>query len=121
MNSFGYSRHFLTKSVGQHANDVLETGWSRIFDEGQMINIHVPFPTYPKTLRFTLDYNEDYQFFSAVIKEFGNQMVGAQDKEIVNLVMEKKLYLINEGISKQYWENFYRTQEKEKQVSCNKD
>lgn len=116
MNSSGYSKDFLESSLNGHVDDILETGWGRIFDQSQLTEICVPFPVQDNVLRFTLDYDEDYQFFKSVIEAFGDDILIVQDEEIVRLVMNKKLYLINESISKQYWDNFYKLQEEEKQT-----
>lgn len=113
MNSSGYSKDFLESSLNGHLDDILETGWGRIFDQGQLTEIQVPFPAQDNVLRFTLDYDEDYQFFKSVIEAFGEDIFSVQDEDIVRLVMNKKLYLINESISKQYWDNFYKLQEEE--------
>lgn len=121
MNSSGYSKDFLESSLNDHFDDILETGWGRIFDQNQLTEIRMPFPVQDNVLRFTLDYAEDYQFFKSVIEAFGDDIVTAQDEEIVRLVMNKKFYLINESISKQYWDNFSKLQEAEKQTSNTTD
>ena len=113
INSGGYSKNFLESSLNGHFDDILETGWGRIFDQSQLTEIHVPFPVQDNVLRFTLDYDEDYQFFKSVIEAFGDDIFIVQDEEIVKLVTNRKLYLINESISKQYWDNFYKLQEAE--------
>ena len=116
MNSSGYSKDFLEASLKGHFDDILETGWGRVFDENKLTEIHVPFPTKNNVLRFTLDYDEDYLFFKSVIEAFGDDIFTVQDEEIVRLVMNKKIYLINESISIQYWDNFFKLQEAEKQT-----
>ena len=113
MNSSGYSKDFLESSLSGHVDDILETGWGRIFDQSQLTEIRVPFPVQDNVLRFTLDYDKDYQFFKSVIETFGDDIFTVQDKDMVSFVMNKKLYLINESVSKQYWNNFYKLQEEE--------
>jgi len=115
MNSVGYTRAFLESSLHGHKDDTLETGWGHIFDARQQIDISIPFPLHDNALRFTLDYPEDYRFFSSVIESIGDAIVDAQDISIVRQVIEKKLFLINEPISKQYWDNFHKLQAQEKQ------
>ena len=115
MNSTGYSRDFLESSLSNHINDTLETGWGRIFDQNQLTDIHIPFSVYDNSLRFTLDYDADYQFFKAIIEAFGDTIVTAQDEEILKFVIDNELYRITEPIAKEYWEDFHRIQEKEKQ------
>lgn len=117
MNSSGYAASFLVSSIKNHTNDTLETGWGRIFDEKQIIDIVIPFPIQNDALRFTLDYEEDYQFFKALIEKCGDRIMQMTDEEIVNIVLKEELFRINEPISKQYWENFYRLQKQEMEKS----
>lgn len=113
MNSSGYSASFLQCAIEKHAKDILETGWGRIFDEKQLIDIVIPFAVRNDTLRFTLDYEEDYQFFRVLIEKCGDKIVQITDEELVKIVLDNKIFKINEPISKQYWENFYRLQKQE--------
>lgn len=117
MNSFGYAALFLASSIKNHANDTLETGWGRIFNEKQLMDIVLSFPIQNDTLRFTLDYEEDYQFFKALIEKCGDKIIKMTDEEIVNIVLNEKFFEINEPISKQFWENFYRLQNQEMEMS----
>ena len=114
MNSFGYSREFLAKSLRGNLEMTLETGWGRIFDNDQLHTINLPFEFQSDLLRFTLDYNEDFAFFKAVIEDIGDNIYQAKDKEIVQTVMEKELFKANEAISKEYWNNFYAKMAEEK-------
>ncbi|NTV49355.1 MAG: hypothetical protein HGB32_05235 [Geobacteraceae bacterium] len=114
MNSFGYSTSFLATSLDGHRKDVLETGWGSIFDDTKITEIKLFSPAADDKLRFTLDYDEDYQFFSAVIESVGYEIVTADDEAIVKIVEQKSLYHINENISQEYWANFYRCMEQEK-------
>jgi spore coat polysaccharide biosynthesis protein SpsF (cytidylyltransferase family) len=117
MNSFGYQRTFLEASLKEHLCDTLETGWGRIFDETELKDIQILSPVQDNSLRFTLDYEEDYRFFSAVIESFGTNIFSASDEDIVKVVLDQKLYLLNESISSEYWKNFYRVQEEEREKS----
>jgi spore coat polysaccharide biosynthesis protein SpsF (cytidylyltransferase family) len=114
MNCFGYSAGFLAASLDGHRKDVLETGWGKIFDETVVTEIRMPGPPVDDKLRFTLDYKEDYQFFSAVIEAIGPGIVTADDEEIVGLVIRNRLYRLNQNIAQEYWANFYRCMELEK-------
>jgi hypothetical protein len=51
----------------------------------------------------------------------GKAIFTAPDEEIVRLVLDKKLYLLNQAISKTYWDNFYRIQEEERMKSALKN
>jgi spore coat polysaccharide biosynthesis protein SpsF (cytidylyltransferase family) len=113
MNSLGYSYSFLSSSTKNHANDILETGWGRIFDEKELKEIDLPSLIQNEALRFTLDYEEDYQFFKALIEKTGDRIIGMSDEDIVNIVMRENMFRLNETISKQYWENFKKAQKQE--------
>jgi spore coat polysaccharide biosynthesis protein SpsF (cytidylyltransferase family) len=113
MNSSGYAVSFLALSIKNHANDTLETGWGRIFNENKLMDIALSFPIQNEALRFTLDYEEDYQFFKALIEKCGDKIIKMTDEEIVNIVLKEEYFRINEPISKQYWGNFYRLQKQE--------
>jgi spore coat polysaccharide biosynthesis protein SpsF (cytidylyltransferase family) len=113
MNSMGYSRAFLAKSLRDHREGTLETGWGRIFEGGDMTDIAVPFHFQNELLRFTLDYEEDYLFFKTLIETLGSTVDAAGDEDIVSTVMGKRLYELNEPISREYWSNFYKAREEE--------
>jgi len=117
MNSFGYRFDFLSASIEAHAHDTLETGWGRIFDPGRLHQIDIPFAVQNNDLRFTLDYEEDYRFFKALIERFGEGIIEADDDEIVSVVLKENLFRLNETVSKQYWDNFYRIQKQEAEIS----
>lgn len=119
MNSVGYAISFLSSSIKNHTNDTLETGWGRIFDENQLMDIASSFPIQNDALRFTLDYEEDYQFFKALIEKCGDKIIKMTDEEIVKIVLKEEFFRINEPISKQYWENFYLLQKQEMEKSQN--
>lgn len=108
MNSFGYTSAFLEKSVQNYQFDVLETGWGKIFDDSVVIELAIDDVPPDNKLRFTLDYQDDYEFFSAVVETLGERIITAGDGEIVSLVLHKTLYRLNEQISHEYWANFYR-------------
>lgn len=114
MNSMGYSTVFLQKSLSGYETDTLETGWGRIFDETRLKEIEAGFPFKDNSLRFTLDYKEDYEFFKAVIEDLGEEIGTATDAAIVRRALDARLFVINERVSKEYWENFNRHMEKEK-------
>jgi spore coat polysaccharide biosynthesis protein SpsF (cytidylyltransferase family) len=113
MNSSGYSYLFLSSSIKNRSHDVLETGWGRIFDDKELIEIAIPLSVRNESLRFTLDYQEDYQFFKALIEKTGERIIDMSDEEIVDVVMSDKMYRLNETISRQYWDNFKKLQQQE--------
>lgn len=115
MNSFGYATSFLADSLDGHRKDVLETGWGKIFDETRITEIKIQSPPANDKLRFTLDYEEDYRFFSAVIESIGARIETAEDEEIVRVVEQNGFNHLNESIAKEYWANFYRCMAREKE------
>lgn len=107
MNAFGYRTGFLARSVAGNEQKTLETGWTYIFDATRLTShaLELGFAS-PETLRFTLDYSEDYEFFRRLVEHFGPGMVTANDKEIVSYVLAQGLQMITDPISRKYWENF---------------
>jgi spore coat polysaccharide biosynthesis protein SpsF len=112
MNVMGYSRSFLESSINAHMSDILETGWGRIFDASLLKTIDMGL-TEDEKLRFTLDYDEDYQFLSRIIELMGDDIFTAKDTEVLKLVDENNLWQINEKVCKEYWYNFYKKQNQE--------
>jgi spore coat polysaccharide biosynthesis protein SpsF (cytidylyltransferase family) len=112
MNAMGYSRTFLESSVNAHRYDILETGWGRIFDTSMMKTIEMGL-TEDERLRFTLDYEEDYQFLGAIIELLGDAVYTATDQEILDLVFKDDLWRLNENVCREYWQNFYRQRDQE--------
>lgn len=116
MNSMGYAADFLKASVSTHISEVLETGWGRIFDEQSVREISLGNELADQRLRFTLDYQEDYEFFAAVIEALGERVQGAGLDTIVTLVRQRELFRINETIANEYWDNFYRCLQQEERA-----
>lgn len=117
MNSCGYKRTFLESSLQNYVKDVLETGWGRIFDSNELTLIQMPFGIHNDLLRFTLDYQEDFTFFKDIIENLGENIFIASDKAIVEIALNRESFKLNEAISREYWDNFYKKMEEEKQNS----
>jgi len=114
MNVMGYTTLFLKESLGQSNEKILETGWTRLFDQTRLHQIQVSLPDYSyEQLRFTLDYQEDYLFFNALIENLADCVWTISDVELVNLVTEKHLYRLNDSVAKKYWDNFHRQKKQE--------
>jgi spore coat polysaccharide biosynthesis protein SpsF len=112
MNVFGYSCAFLKSSIESVRDETLETGWGRIFDASRLRDIAMDLAE-QECLRFTLDYDEDFRFLDAVIRTLGESVYAASDREIINLVLDRQLFRINETVCKEYWLNFHRQKELE--------
>jgi spore coat polysaccharide biosynthesis protein SpsF (cytidylyltransferase family) len=112
MNAMGYSRSFLESSINAHRNDTLETGWGRIFDTSMLKTIAMGFPE-DERLRFTLDYEEDYQFFGRIVELLGDSVYTATDQEILDLVFKDDLWRLNEKVCREYWQNYYKQRDHE--------
>jgi spore coat polysaccharide biosynthesis protein SpsF len=112
MNAMGYSRLFLESSLDTHRNDTLETGWGRIFNAHMLKTIEMGL-NQDERLRFTLDYEEDYQFFGRIIDRLGAAVYSATDQEILELVLKDDLWRLNENVCKEYWQNFYKQRDQE--------
>ena len=113
MNSFGYSTDFLKRSLDQRTNEVLETGWTRIFDERQRTDVNIPIDTKNRIIRLTLDYQEDYIFFKTLIESMGEKIYDAKDQTIIDFIINNKFYNLNESVNEEYWENFEKSMNRE--------
>lgn len=116
MNASGYSVEFLEASLQGHTDEIAETGWFRLFDATQAVNIDFGFGE-DQRLRFTLDYPEDFDFFRATIAAMGERIYSAKNCEIVDVVLQEQLYRINGDLAAEYWENYHRGREAETAAS----
>jgi len=114
MNAFGYSIGFLQRSLRGNERKTLETGWGCIFDPEKLATCRMKLRgAIPESLRFTLDYPEDYAFFRAITEHFGEGILSATDQEIVDYVVAKHLSEITAPIAEKYWEDFRTTRDRE--------
>lgn len=105
MNSFGIESKFIKKCLKKKLNQILETGWTAVFDKEKKCDFVDDYYDWDKRLRFTLDYPEDLKFFEAIINSPIN-IISAQHKEFVDYVLKNKIYNYNAGVIKKYWKNF---------------
>jgi len=115
MNSFGYSSDFLRNGLQGHSHEILETGWSRIFDGSKIKEIPCPSILQDDRLRFTLDYKEDLKFFEAIIESLGDRITTASGDDIISTVMQNQLFNINGKLIETYWSNFQKNLRTESQ------
>lgn len=111
MNSMGFTYEHLVKSLKKYHDDILETGWSKIFNTNSSKQIKVTHPN--SKLRLTLDYQQDAIFFGKIISHFEDEIFKTTDKEIISFIKENKLFEINSCVNENYWENFKKELDKE--------
>jgi spore coat polysaccharide biosynthesis protein SpsF (cytidylyltransferase family) len=105
MNSIGYSLDCLKNSIAVNQRKV-ETGWGRIFNNNLMGEINLGNYANNKELRFTLDYNQDADFFKAIISYFGLKIISLKDSDLISAVISQRFFKINQSLHEQYWNNF---------------
>ena len=109
LNVIGYKTEYLQACLNNSIEQkVIETGWGRIFDENLQC-IKLGEFNLQNELRFTLDYQEDADFFDFIINYFGNQIINLTDFELMNYVLENKVFEINSSVNEIYWENFNKS------------
>lgn len=106
LNPTAYSKEFLTHSLDGHRDSVLETGWGRIFDESKLVTLEETVPCRIPDIRFTLDYEQDFEFFSRIIEHFGNDLDTVTDETLVKFAEDSEAYMLNSMLVKEYAENF---------------
>lgn len=108
MNVAGYSTEFLNSCLVGNQEKILENGWGRIFPEEKR-NI-IRYESGSKSFRLSLDYPEDLEFFTQLIKLSGDYKKDDY-KEFIEIIKENKLMAINGHLIDNYWQTF---REKEK-------
>lgn len=116
MNVMGYTREFLQSSLKKIECQVLETGWGRIFDESEVTTLNFSIFRLNESMRFTLDYSEDFIFFEKLITGISRELPTISDQEIVDYVAKNKLYEITVPIATEYWNNFNKGVDKETDI-----
>jgi spore coat polysaccharide biosynthesis protein SpsF len=106
MNVSGYSTLYLRSALAKATSKKMETGWGRIFIEPKTHEIVLGTYDIMGDLRFTLDYPEDADFFSAVISGLGNEIITIRDQQLIEYVLRNQFQNINSGLKLQYWENY---------------
>ena len=114
MNASGYSTSALRNALANFEYDsIFETGWGRVFEGVPVKSVKLDFAA-ADNLRFTLDYEEDYLFFTALLGEEAVATRSASDAEIIALVLSRHLDAITKPVVDEYWKNFYGNIEIEK-------
>jgi len=113
MNLSGYTVSYLEKSLAAQKNKKLETGWGRIFVNPKTFSVSLGNCDIMGDLRFTLDYDEDAQFFCEVINRLKEEVVSVSDDDLINFVNQHQLYKINSFLKEKYWNNYNSEKQKE--------
>jgi spore coat polysaccharide biosynthesis protein SpsF (cytidylyltransferase family) len=66
-----------------------------------------------KLLRFTLDYQDDLDFFASIINNSDVDFISISTIELLQFVLKQKKYLINFNIKDIYWNNFNKEKQNE--------
>jgi hypothetical protein len=112
MNCFGYSKSFLGSALKNNSQEILETGWTDIFDSRLAKNIFFKNLAYSE-IRATLDYDLDLDFFSNCTS-FIEDIRSVSTEELIGKILKNKLYKINNSLNETYWANFRMQNAKEK-------
>ena len=113
MNVMGFKKNFLKQSLQKYTGDTLETGWGRIFNQDKIEEIELGSYDKETTLRFTLDYPVDAEFFKVIIEAKADSIISILDDDLIKWVIEKRINKINGNLSEQYWQNFNTEKQKE--------
>jgi spore coat polysaccharide biosynthesis protein SpsF len=110
MNAMGYTTEFLAKHIEKYRDNVLVTGWGRIFENATLYRIPSQFDLFPNH-RYTLDYSEDSIFFKKVIENIPlNEFT---TNRILHDVEINKWFEINNYLTEEYLKNFNLEKENE--------
>jgi len=120
MNAWGYAAAFLAESLEGHHEARLETGWGRVFDFNRFATIPLAAAGASDAVRLTLDYQEDFDLFRAVIEGLGDTVVKASAEDIVRYILKNDLTRLNDNRVEEYWANFERVREAERAHSSKK-
>ena len=90
MNAFGYSLAYLKDHIRRGQQD---TNWAAGWEFDYTLTSK---PLAHRPLRCTLDYEEDFQFFKALIEIMGDAFYTATDQEYIDVIEENELWRINE-------------------------
>lgn len=117
MNAWGYSSECLEKALEQHMHDCLETGWGCIFPTDSFIGTSYDREVDETRHRLTLDYEEDYAFFKALIEGLGDATIAATTDDILKYSEAHDLPDLNAVRIKEYWENLNKEISRERNRS----
>ena len=100
----GMTKDFLANSLKEKKDRNLETGWGWIFNENECKSLGIV-TELDERLRFTLDYPEDLSFFKKIIMS-DLDVLNQNTTDIIDFVINNKIFLENMHVNRDYWENF---------------
>jgi spore coat polysaccharide biosynthesis protein SpsF len=104
----GFTKEILEKICNFKKSNDTETGWVRFFTETNIVEVKKIIPikeiNYPKTLRLSLDYKEDYELSKEIFKKFGNKF---EYEDIINYVILDKKRLKKMEKTEKKWSNHW--------------
>jgi spore coat polysaccharide biosynthesis protein SpsF (cytidylyltransferase family) len=104
MNAWGYSAELLYSVVQTCQRRQLDTGWGRIFDGHEPVVTYHSLPQ-ADSVRMTLDYPEDLEFFRRVF-EGCPSAIRNSDAELLRWILDHDVHSINRHLNDVYWKNF---------------
>jgi len=111
MNSTGYSKGFLKRSLKGVESQKLETGWGKIFDKNEIDIIQLKYSDEVKKIRMTLDYTPDAEFFKSVIANVN--VLSISDNALIDIIVKNNWNHLNSHLDDIYWANFNKLKEQE--------
>lgn len=113
MNVIGFKKTYLNLCLKNLSSAKLETGWGKIFKDSDINSIKVESTNDNLQIRATLDYKEDGLFFKTIIEYFQEKILKLDDKNLIQMILKKKWYEINNSLNEEYWRNFYKQKKSE--------
>lgn len=111
MNTTGYSKDFLEKSLVGIESRKLETGWGKIFDKNDIDIIQLGKDESVEKIRMTLDYQPDADFFTKVISNI--DVLNVSDDLLIKAIVSNNWNQINDHLDAIYWSNFNNQKQEE--------
>lgn len=111
MNVFGFTRQCLETNLTEEyvSKTDLEFAWNNVFKQNNNSCLSIKLGNYDlknSDLRVTLDYLEDFEFFKKLFTILGDDLLTLSDKEMIETMLNHELYLINNHLTKEYWNRF---------------
>lgn len=106
--SMGFSKQILEKICRLKKSNDTETGWIRFFTETNIVKGEKITPIkkidYPKILRLSLDYEEDYDLAKEIFTKFENNF---EYEDIINYIISDKKRLKKIENTENKWNDYW--------------